>query len=407
MLVGIIIVLVTARMLGPHGQGVIAGATAWVGLIATMAGLSLGQVSQHVIQLKQRRDWLPNIFGTLLYLLGILSFLAFLFAGILYFITQGSFFGKIDPLVLTVAFCMLPMLIWDEYSSNLLASAGRLRTYNLMQVAGRTLWMVLIVILVVVLGLGVFGALIAQILGQLLVALASIYFLWVAAGRVIRVGRSEIRHILHGSLRLHINTIASFLLGQTSILVLNHYFSKADVGWYYLSWQMVTILSVIPQSVSIVLYAKMADVGPNGIWPAQKRLLLYTMALMLLLITISYLIGPRILITMVGTKYLPSTQYFRLLLPALLGITLAQIMAPQWIGRGLLLQTTVVTAVTAIANLGAQIILVPRYGIIGVVWSTIMSYTVIAVIVQLGFIFWCQQRYTASIHLRKDGVEIK
>lgn len=402
-----IIVLVTARILGPHGQGVIAGATAWVGLVATMAGLSLGQVSQHVIQLRQRREWLPDIFGSLLYLLCILSFLAFLFAGILYFITQGRFFGKIDPLVLGVAFCMLPMLIWDEYSSNLLASAGRLRIYNVMQVAGRTLWMVLIIILVVVLGLGVFGALIAQILGQLLVALTSIYFLWVAAGRVIRVGRSDINHILHGSLRLHINTIASFLLAQTSILVLNHYFSKAEVGWYYLSWQMVTILSVIPQSVSIVLYAKMADVGPDGIWPTQKRLLLYTMAVMLLLITLAYLIGPRILIAVVGVEYLPSAHYFRLLLPALLGVALAQIMAPQWIGRGLLLPTTAVTAVTALANLVAHLILVPRYGIIGAVWSTIMSYTVIAVIVQLGFVWWCEQRYAASIHLRKNGIEIK
>ena len=399
-----IIVVITARILGPHDQGVIAGAIAWVGLISTMAGLSLGQVSQHVIQLKQRQNWLPGLFGCLLYLLGILSFLALLFTGITYFATQGRFFGEIDPLVLGVAFCMLPMLIWDEYSGNLLASAGRLRIYNLIQVAGRTLWIILCITLVVVLGLGVFGALIAQILGQLLVAVTSIYLLWMAAGRVIRVDRSEVSQILHGSLRLHINTIASFLLTQTSVLVLNHYFSKSEVGWYYLSWQMVTVLFVIPQSVSIVLYSRMADMGPDGIWPMQKRLLLYTMTVMLLLIALAYLVGPRILIAMVGNDYLPSVEYFQLLLPTLLGVALAQIMAPQWIGRGLFLPTTAVTAVTAIANLGAHLILVPRYGVIGAVWSTLVSYAVIAVIVQLYFIYWCEQRYVASIHHRKNGI---
>lgn len=395
---GLIIVLVTARILGPHGQGVIAGAVAWVALIASMAGLSLGQVSQHIIQTKQRRNWLPGLFGSLLFLLGVLSLLALVASGVIYVATNGRFFGSIDPRVLGVAFCMLPMLVWDEYSSNLLASAGRLRAYNLAQIAGRTLWMVLSIILIIGLGLGVYGALLAQILGQLLVALISIYLLWVTAGRFIYISRAEISHILHGSTKLHLNTIASFLLMQTSTLVLTHYASKAEVGWFYLSWQMVTVLSVIPQSVAIVLYSKMAEIGPDGVWPIQKRLIVYVLIAIAVVVALVYFIGPDIIVQLAGSQYARSAKLFQLLLPTLFGMGLAQVMAPQWIGRGLLLHTTVLTVITAIANLIAHIILVPKYGVLGAVWSTVLMLSVVPVFVQLGFMYWCEQKYVASLH---------
>ena len=50
--VGTIVILLTARILGPERQGIIAAALAWSSLFANFAGLSLGQVAHYRCQFR-------------------------------------------------------------------------------------------------------------------------------------------------------------------------------------------------------------------------------------------------------------------------------------------------------------------------------------------------------------------
>lgn len=396
LVVGIISLFLTARMLGPEGRGMLAAAGAWVGLFATLAGLSLGQVVQFRVQRRKIEDWLPGSLGLLLMCAGGLSLLAYFFAVLAHFSSTTEIFKDIPLPLLVLAFAMLPLMIWEEYGSSLLIAAGRLQAYNQAQFVGRTTWLAVLVVLIVLFHTGVVGALYAQLSGQVVVGLISLLVLWRAAGRSVHFNCNGLGEVLKGSARLHLNTVGSFLLAQTSVLMLNQFVTKAEVGHYQLAYQMMAILLIVPQAVSMVLFSRMSEVGPDSLWTDQKRIALQTAVVMLLLIAMAYLLVPKLIPLMAGPGFEPSIAIFQLLLPNLVGLTFAQIMTCQWIGRGIFMLTALCTFGVAAANVVANAVLIPRYGISGAIWSGWVCYLGITVIVQGGFAWWCERQYRCS-----------
>jgi O-antigen/teichoic acid export membrane protein len=391
--VGISVIFLTARVLGPERQGIVAAALAWASLFANFAGLSLGQVAHYRIQIQKSNDWLPKIFGSLLFLAITTTVVTLLSVMALYHLSAGEFFKNLSPPVLIIAFTSLPLIIWEQYSSNLLAAIDELRQYNKAQYIGRTAWIASTILFLVVFELGIKGALAAQILGQAMVVVFSTIALLKAAPKELRLEFDEIKSMLKGAVKLHFNTVSAFLLAQSSILILNHFCSKTEVGWFQLAFQMVTMMLIVPQSASMVLFSKMSESGPDRLWPIHKKMIVRVLAATLCLCIIIYFAAPFIVSMAVGPKFWPSVKVFRFLLPVILGMSLAQLMTPQWIGRGVFLPSTITTSIVAAANVAANFILIPKYGMWGAVWAALVSYTGIAVIVQCCFAYWCQKKY--------------
>ncbi|HPG71289.1 MAG TPA: polysaccharide biosynthesis C-terminal domain-containing protein, partial [Syntrophales bacterium] len=98
------------------------------------------------------------------------------------------------------------------------------------------------------------------------------------------------------------------------------------------------------------------------------------------------------LVLLAGNAFTPSVDLFRMLLPVPLGMSLAQLMTNQWIGRGFFLTTTTLTLATALLNIVLNYLLIPVFGVRGAVWSMIGVYAGLAVMVQLSFALWCDRQ---------------
>ncbi len=397
LLSGVAGIIVISRLLGPGGQGTYAAATAWIGLVATTAGLSLGLVSHYRIQARTKDAWDGAIFSSLLIFLFALSLTACAFVITAHFLSSGEFFGHLPSSTLAIAVQLLPLLIWDEYASNLLANADRIQIYNRLQVAGRLVGLALLVLLVVFLGAGVNGALIALVVGQAFIAIGSFSVLWRMHREPLRVVREEIRQLIHGALRLHLAAIGAFLLSQSSVLILNELASKTVVGWYHLSWQLVTVAMIIPQAASLMLYAKIAADGPDRAWPAYKHITVGVMGFMTALVPLAYLFGPTIIVYIAGDGFQTSAELFRILLPTVLGMSFAQLMTPQWISRGIFVPMSIITFITAGAHVLVSIVLVKSNGVAGAAWATTMILGVTTFLVQGYFFFWCERRFRQTV----------
>ncbi|HUK99798.1 MAG TPA: oligosaccharide flippase family protein [Nitrospirota bacterium] len=392
-LTGIVYLFLTARFLGPEGRGSIASVLVWVGLFATISGLSLGQVVQYHIQGKRYQEWLPNTLGTLMCLSILLSLFAYGIAYLVFQTTEGQVFKNIPISVLLLGFTMLPFIMWEEYGSFLLSAAGSLRAYNIAQVIGRSSSVCVIVLLAFWRRLDVTNAIAALSGGQIILGLIACWVLWKLSGYVMHIDTRAMKAFLYSAAKLHVNTVAAFLLVQSNILMLNHFCTKAEVGWYQLSFQMILMMLVIPQAASLVLYAEMAEVGPDKLWPRQKQLGMQVLLLMVVLSCIAYFISQPLISILAGTSFAPSIKVFRLLLPVLIGMTIASLLANQWIGRGLFLPTTIVTLVTAIVNIAINFYAIPKYGMMGAVWSMLLSFAILTVVIQLCFVVCCEKKY--------------
>jgi len=392
LLAGTVVLFLTARILGPERQGIIAAAVAWVSLFANFAGLSLGQVTHYRIQKIKSQDWFPTVFGGLLFFVFVLSAIAYLVAIGVYHLTNGEMFKSIPPVVITITFALLPLIIWDQFSSNLLAAVGKLRIYNTAQYVGRAVWVLMTITFIVIMNFGVMGAIMAQIMGLSIMTIIGFIALWKLVPGGIQLRKAEIKEMLKGSGKLHFNTVSALLLSQSSILMLNHFATKAEVGWFQLAYQMVIMLLIIPQAASIVFFARMSEVGPDSLWQEQKKLIIQILGAIVLLSIIAYLVAPVVVLLAVGADFMPAAKIFRLLLPVAIGMSFAQLMTSQWIGRGAFLPTTIVTSCVAAANIAANAVLIPKFGMMGAVWASLVSYLGITVLVQAYYAWLCEKK---------------
>ncbi len=247
-------------------------------------------------------------------------------------------------------------------------------------------------ILLVLMDMNLIGAIIAHVSGEAIIATIFLFALFSMTPSRPFFSAFEAKALLGGSARLHLNTIGSFLLAQSTILMLSYLATQEEVGWYALAFQTASVLLIIPQSATLVLYSRMAAAGPNGIWPEQKKVVIRVMAFLTVISAVAYFAAPAIVL-LAGEKFIQSVDLFRLLLPVLLGMSLAQLMTNQWIGRGFFLSTTILTLGTALLNILLNYFLIPRFGVNGAVWSMLVAYAGLAVMVQLAFSFWCEKQW--------------
>lgn len=396
LLVGVFTLFLTARLLGPEGRGQVAIITTWIGMFSTFAYFSLGQVALHRMAEDQQQKRFGNLLGSLLLMTIVLTLAGWLVALGLYWANpeQGIFKGlPIFPLV--VGFLALPFMIWEQYGSSLLMGLERIRIYNRYQVIGRTVSVVVVFVLVGGLSLGVAGVLEATLLGQVMVALGGIGFLFAYArdnGVACRPDKNEIKALLSGGVKLHLNAIGVFLFTSVNILILNNYHGAEQTGYFQLATQLLGVLMIIPQAASMVMYGKVTSLGPNGAWPDNKRLLTQVTLVMIVLSVVAALLAPWGITLLAGESFRPAVEPFQWMLLGLIGMTFSTVMAPQWIGRGYFWQAAGLTFLVGVINLTANFWLIPQYGIEGAVYAFLGTYSF--TIISNGAMAWhCQLQY--------------
>jgi O-antigen/teichoic acid export membrane protein len=394
LVLGVFTLFLTARLLGPEGRGQVAAITTWVGMFGTFAYLSLGQVALHRMADDRDQRRFGSLLGSLLLLAIVLSLGGWLVAlGMQIARPQGAFKG-LPLLPLTIGFLALPFFIWEQYGGSLLMGLERVRIYNRFQVIGRTVAVAAVFVTVGGLGLGVVGVLGANLLGQVIVALGGLGFLFSvcrAKGLSCTPDKGEIKALLSGGAKLHLNAVGTFLFTSANVLILSHYHGAAETGHFQLASQLLGVLMIIPQAASMVLYGKVASLGANEAWPINRRLLIQVTAGMVGLSAIAALLAPWIIVLLAGERFRPAVVLFQWMLLGLVGMTFSTIMAPQWIGRGYFWQAAVTTLVVGAINLVANFMLIPSHGMRGAVIAFIGTYA-FAVIGNGAMALWCESR---------------
>jgi enterobacterial common antigen flippase len=383
---------VSARLLGPVGRGEFAAAMAWAALFGTLSNLSLGQALQHRLQTAARPPTLAEQIGTLGGMAVLLSALAYGLAALLYWWSGGAVFKGLSASLMLIALASVPLLVWEQYASNILAAAAQTGLLNRAQYWGRSAGFLVFFLLVMALGWGVAGALVSQLVGQLLVAVLVALPLWRLAGSATKWAAREVRPLLKAGTLIHLTTVSAFLLDQVSVLLINNYLGKQDVGYYQLAQQMVGLLLIVPQSALMVIYGGLAANGPDQFWPQQRRLARRVLGGLAVVSLLAYLLAPFMIALVAGPAFAPSAAMFRALLPTVLGISLALLMTPQWIGRGLLRLNTVLTIATSVVVVACSALAIPRYGVTGAIWVRLGVYAVWVPAAQIVFWWWCNRR---------------
>lgn len=384
----VVVLFATARVLGPEDRGQLVSIVTWTMLIAIVAGLSLGQVSHRQIQSMSRQGWLEELAGTLAAAAVMLSLVAVLVTWLLFGDRLVAITGSAATLWLAVL--LLPLLVSDEYARNLLAATSRLRQYSIAQLAGSCFRMAS-VLWVLAGSPSVFAVLACLVVSQALVVGLEFLVLSRACTTGLRFASRRFASMLSDALRLHPNTIASFLLVQANVLLLSRMSTSADVAQYQLAQQLALAPILLPQAGAMVLFGSVARLGPDGAWAETRRLTAQMLALMGVVVAAGAFAGPAIIRSIAGPEFEEAGRLFRWLLLAAVGASLSEMLAPQWFGRGYFVASTALTIINAVASIALSALLIERHGAVGAAWATAASFSVLVATTQLAFAIWCER----------------
>jgi O-antigen/teichoic acid export membrane protein len=386
--------VITARALGPEGRGTIATAITWSLLFATVGYLSLGQVAIHRAAGKPPDEWLGPTLAALLAMAGAVTVTGWIAAAALYESTGGRAYGHAPRYALVLGFLTLPFLVWEQYGSNLLMALGRINVYNRAEIVGRTAGVVLVVVLVAIAGAGVAGALIALLIAQTIIAAWGVRYLLRRAGDAFAFSGATLRDLFSGGLKLHLNSLGTFLFTSAAVLIVQYLRGPAETGSFQVVVQLMWVVLLVPQAASMVLYGEVAQRGADGAWPASRRVLLTLLPFSLAVAVIGAITAPFLVPLVLGDAFSDAVPVFQIMVFALVGQTCSTLMASQWIGRGLFWQSSAITVALGLCNVAACFALVDAHGMKGAAVS-ILGVSVVSLIGNGLMALWVQRRVQA------------
>lgn len=396
LMLGIATLALTARLLGAEGRGEVAAVIAWVTLFCTLGHLSLGSVAIHQLAVDRSPRRIAELLGSLGAFAACLVVVGWLVAVGLFAWNDGGVFGNLPGASLALGFLILPFLIWEQFGQSLLMGIDRANQFNRALMLGRTVNLVCVYSMVGWLGWGTEGAIGAALVASIVTAAGGLRELLRQAGGHIRASMECIGALAHGSKRLHLNAIGTYLFSNSGILVVNHFHGASATGNYQIAAQLIGVILIIPNAITQVLYGTVTKLGPDQAWPMNRRVLHRSMAITLAVALCAWPLAPYMIRLVAGNGFDQAHYYFRLMLPMLLGATMSAAMAPQWIGRGFFWRASLLTLLVGLSGFSVSVLLTPRVGVEGAIFGTLVGYAIGAVFNILLYIYCTRRQTNAS-----------
>jgi O-antigen/teichoic acid export membrane protein len=270
----------------------------------------------------------------------------------------------------------VPASMLAAFVGTILYGRHEVKLYTSIMVGQAILTLAVLSLLVGGLRLGVPGAVWGSVIISFVAALAVL-------AAVVRVSRrreggapASIRSLLGYGLHAYPASITGYFSYRADVFIIQALMvgSTGALGLYSMAVTMAELIFYIPDSVTTIFMPTIAGSTPEA---ADERLarvsrltVLITVASSLALIPVAWA-G----LNVVLPQFVDCFPAFLVLLPAVVSLSLGKILTSYIAGRGRPGPISVGAVVTLILNLVANVILIPRLGIVGAAAASLISYT--------------------------------
>ncbi len=208
---------------------------------------------------------------------------------------------------------------------------------------------------------------------------------------VLREGKI-FRQISVFAIPIFFSSVGGSVIAYVDTLFLTYFRSLAEVGVYNVVLPTAMVFLFFSSSLNSVLFPLVAELrAKNDLRRLKEGLKLahrYTF-LVILPVLLSFLVfGYDFLRLFFGEAYVSGTMAFQILLIGVLFYTVASINNMTITATGKPRQVTKIILISALINGGLNLLLIPRYGIVGAAWATFVGYL---------FVLWASTREVTKI----------
>ncbi len=364
--------ILLARTLGPSDRGLLAIMVVISTVALALSGAGLQVAVQYFAGRREisQRSLLGNSLA---------------FAGLLAVVFVPSFFFLSGPLsgvvahgrgglVWVLAAVLVPLTFLDFTTAGQLCGRLEFGFWNLLLVAGRLASLAAVVVLVVTLGLGVAG-------GVLATAASSVVVVCVATARLLREGRPRIdlglfRASVRYGAKAQIGSFFQFLNFRLDLLVVSLFVSLADVGHYAVAQTLAELAGYLGIAFQISVLPILA-----GSDDAERDARTSTAAvrhhgvLALVLMLANAVFAPLVLLFGYGAAFRPALVPLFILLPGMWFMGTGSLVVGDLRGRGRPGLASTVKGTAALVTIALDLTLIPPFGILGAAIASTLAYT--------------------------------
>ncbi len=380
--IGLITQSILAWSLGPADCGSLAVCLVFATTLHIVFAVSCDTAAVYFVS-SRKFSLSEGIIYTLLY--GALTSLAAIAVGWMLLRLPLKFFSQASPEYFRLALVFVPFSLLNEVLPQLFTAIRQFKLFSLLTVGRSGLQLVFTVILVLIAGEGVRGALWASILTAAVTVLISlVIFVWKFGVRWVTPTGEKLWAMFLFALRYYSGKLSNKMNLEIAPVMLAFFATRAEIGWYALAARITQLVEMIPETMSTVLFPRVAGDREGRIRLVARSARVTGIVCGVILLALAVVARPLVAVVF-SPAFLPAVPFIRILSAGLVLRCMAKVLVPFLIGIDHPGQASLAVIAGAVANLGVIWLLLPRVGVIGAPWSMAASYFVSSIFLLASF----------------------
>ena len=376
--------IIVAWWLGAKGVGELAVINVAVTTIVQLGSFGLPSSNTYFIAKDQER-FRAAVINSLVFALAVGSILAIGLSALASF--RPDWFGFIPPKLIRIASISIPFQLLTLIGLNILLAIGKVKEFNLLDLAGQSFVLINAVVVLLVLNSGLDALVTLNTAASIVVSLAVALLLALSARSLVqskwRADISLLRRMITYGLKFHVSILAGVIMLRADLLVVNHFRGPAEAGVYSVASQFGLLLMLLPGVIATLLFPRVtAEQDARG--ETTCLVTRYTTFIMFLccLAAVPFSL---LLPVLYGAAFSDATRLLLILLPGVYLMGLESVLVQHFNALGLPRAIPVYWVVTLVLNVVLVFALAPRYGALGAAIASSISYAAIFALVALHF----------------------
>jgi len=367
--------VILARSLGPAGRGSLASVYALMTLLAQLGTFGIASANPYFAA--REPEMRARIAGNSLWLAAVLGPLMAV-VGILVKVLAPHAFGDVSWPEMAVGMFAVPVMLSSLFLQSILLADGRTVLYNGVALGAALLTVLLLVTVLPLAGGGVLPALSLMVAPQ--VAALVIYMAAMRRhGRLLRpLDAALARRMVGYGARAYVVTLIAYMLIRIDLLLVNGIQGPTAAGQYSIAVALADALYLLPVSVSVNLFARLAR-GSADRELSLGVFHLVAFGYLIVCAVVAPLAGPAITL-MFGAAYQPAIALFLWLLPGVYCLGLLTVIAYHFAANGMPRELILVWGPGLALNLALDIALLPHHDTYVASIASTLAYAIVLIL---------------------------
>jgi O-antigen/teichoic acid export membrane protein len=376
--------IIVARWLGADGVGQLAVINVAVATIVQLGSFGLPSSNTYFIAQDQAHFRTAAV-NSLIFALGVGALLALGLSTVASL--RPDWFGFVSPELIHVAALSIPFQLITLIGLNILLAVGKLREFNLLDLAGQSFVLINAVLVLLILKQGLASLVTLNTAAAILVSTIIILLLVLSGKSLVqsrwRADMALLRQMIFYGIKFHISILAGAIIIRADLLVVNHFRGAAEAGVYSVASQFALLLMLLPGVIATLLFPRVTvEQDARGETTCQvSRYTTFIMFLCCLAAVPFSLLLPLVY----GSAFSDATRLLLILLPGVYLMGLESVLVQHFNALGLPRAIPLYWIATLVINLILVFALVPRLGAQGAAIASSISYAMIFALVALHF----------------------